>query len=79
MKYISISDLRKNITLLLENSSERICLTQNGRPIAVIMDFSDFQSTQAILALIADSKRKENLGKECEKIRRGETERYIEQ
>ncbi len=78
MRYVNISDLRKHLKDYLEESSERICITHNGQPIAVIMSMADYQSTEAALALSSDSLRKQNFEKEYSAISGGDTENYTE-
>ena len=49
MRYISISNMRKNIGSILKDSIERICLTKRGTPIAVIINIDDYRATEEML------------------------------
>jgi prevent-host-death family protein len=55
MLFMPISEARNQLSKL---AGEGTCtLTQNGRPVAVLMDYTTFESLQALLAVTRDPDR----------------------
>lgn len=50
MRYMSITEMRHQLPAALE-SGERIVLTKNGQPAAVVLTVDDFRALQAVQAL----------------------------
>ena len=50
MRHLSITEVRTQLPNLLE-STERIVITRNGQPMAVVLGIDDFRALQAVQAL----------------------------
>ena len=50
MRHVSITEARTQLPTLIE-STERIVITRNGQPTAVVLGIDDFRALQAVQAL----------------------------
>jgi prevent-host-death family protein len=51
VKFISLSDARTNLAGLVQ-STERVVITKNGQPAAVLLDIDDFRALRAMRTLL---------------------------
>ena len=49
MRYISFSEARQQLKDLFETTSERIILTHNGQPKAIVMSIEDYQAMRTLM------------------------------
>jgi PHD/YefM family antitoxin component YafN of YafNO toxin-antitoxin module len=57
MKYINVSTARASLLRLVDDIDERTAIMRNGQPVAVLLDFDDYQGLCAAEALARDPQR----------------------
>ncbi|MEP6934173.1 MAG: type II toxin-antitoxin system Phd/YefM family antitoxin [Nitrospirota bacterium] len=57
MKYINVTTARASLLRLVDDIDERTAIMRNGQPVAVLLDFDDYQGLCAAEALARDPQR----------------------
>ena len=57
MKYMNATTARTTFLNLVDDLSERIAITKNGQPVAVLLDYDDYRALRASQALARDSEK----------------------
>jgi prevent-host-death family protein len=75
MTTVSLAEARANLSRLVDSAaqtSERITVTRNGRPTAVILSTADWESMTETLDILSDSDAVRELAQAQEDFARGE-------
>ncbi len=78
MKYINATTARTTFLNLVENLDERIAITKNGQPVAVLLDYDDFRALRASQALARDSEKLAHVKATAERVEQGDVDGFQE-
>lgn len=76
MRYVKISDARKELPQLVESAQDSI-ITRNGEPVCVLVGFEHYRALRAAAALAKDPERLKQLLEAHERIQGGDREGLV--
>jgi prevent-host-death family protein len=76
MKYMNATTARTDLLKILEALDERIAITKNGQPVAVLLDYDDYRALRASQALGRDDETLAHIKATLDRANRGDVQTF---
>jgi prevent-host-death family protein len=74
MKYMNATSARTDLLKILDALEERVAITKNGQPVAVLLDYDDYRALRASQALARDGEQLAHVQATLDRVNRGDVQ-----
>ncbi len=78
MKYLNATTARTDLLKILEALDERIAITKNGQPVAVLLDYDDYRALRASQALARDGEKLAHVKATLDRVTAGAGDAFMD-